>query len=366
MLDACYDGRFDDALAQVRTNRGKSVTDSISSTIHLMINHESARLLERRAVSEQQAQQTLMMLFGGSLAGLFLFVLILFTLNKQFHARSVAEEQLRQGEARFNQFLEMVPTGIFILKSDGTPYFTNEQSRKILGRGISPDPPSGSLSETYKAYRAGTQEIYPDDELPIVRALKGERSTVRDVEIEKDGIRVPLLITGAPIYDADNTLMYSVAAFVDVSAQKNVERQLEESERRHRQIINRATDIIYRTDKRGYFTFVNESGLQLFKYSDDAIKKLRYTDLIRPDMQKKVQRFYIRQAFEQKDNTYLEFPAITSEGRQIYLGQNVTLLKDGNDIEGFQAVARDVTEARVAQEALVRRENQLTNVIELR
>ncbi len=353
-----------DALAIVRTDRGKTLSDSISALISAMRSEERALLADRQVRSDERSAQTIIVLIAGSLLVLCIIGVILLLLNKQFRARQTAEDELRQSEARFLQFLELVPAGIFILRADGAPYYANDAAQRILGSGIVPGTHPDSLTQTYRAYKSGTSDFYPNDDLPIVRALHGERATVSDIEVDRNGNRIPLLVTGAPVYNDAGGLVYAMAAFVDISAQKEIEERLAESERRHRQIIDRANDIIYRTDRNGYFTFVNEVGLRLFEYSMEEVSRLRFTDIVRPDVREQVRRHYLRQAIEKSEHSYFEFPAVTNSGKLIYLGQNVTLLLEGDEIQGFQSVARDITEAHDAQERLARREHQLATVIE--
>jgi PAS domain S-box-containing protein len=51
-------------------------------------------------------------------------------------------------------------------------------------------------------------------------------------------------------------------------------------------------------------------------------------------------------------STYFEFPAVTSDGNEVWLGQSVQIITEGDQITGFQAVARDITERRKVQEEL--------------
>ncbi|HVQ28742.1 MAG TPA: response regulator, partial [Vicinamibacteria bacterium] len=62
-------------------------------------------------------------------------------------------------------------------------------------------------------------------------------------------------------------------------------------------------------------------------------------------------------------NTYCEFPALTSDRSELWLGQNVQLVVDGERLLGFQAVARDITERKRAQEALEREKQQLRQIV---
>lgn len=150
---------------------------------------------------------------------------------------------------RMQQFIEALPVGIFALDSNKEVFLINKVASDILqkedlhGKVLVED-----LSQYYQAYKIGTDELYPPEKLPIVRALNGENVVVRDLEIRRSDRSVPLSIYGAPIRDKDGTLLYAVVAFSDVSAVRNAEKeliktndQLQESvkklERRNEQIL---------------------------------------------------------------------------------------------------------------------------------
>jgi len=121
---------------------------------------------------------------------------------------------------------------------------------------------------------------------------------------------------------------------------------------RYRQLIENASDIIFQTNEGGSFTFVNPVALQLIGYPEKEILGKHYTELIRPDHREKAMRFYGRQFVKRLPVTYNEFPLVTKHGMTLWIGQNTQLIMDGETIVGFQSIARDITERKVAEEAL--------------
>jgi two-component system, sensor histidine kinase and response regulator len=117
-----------------------------------------------------------------------------------------------------------------------------------------------------------------------------------------------------------------------------------ESEVRYKQIIDAAADIIYRADAKGHFTFVNPAATSVMKWSRDELIGRNYLSLIRPDYRSAAQAFYEKQIAERIPSTYFDFPALTADGREVWIGQHVQLLSDGERLLGFQAVARDISE----------------------
>jgi adenylate cyclase len=137
-----------------------------------------------------------------------------------------ADEAVREGHTRLAQFLDAVPVGVFVVNANGRLYYANRATHQILGEGVL-KAAVGRLVRGYHVYRAGTNEIYPPDDFPIVRALNGERVTVEDMEIRRDGHVIPLVVWANPIFDDTGAVVYAIAAFQDISERKQVETERE-------------------------------------------------------------------------------------------------------------------------------------------
>ena len=125
----------------------------------------------------------------------------------------------------------------------------------------------------------------------------------------------------------------------------------DESEVRYRQIVDAADDIIYRTDSEGHFTLVNPAASKIMGWSREELIGRNYLTLIRPDYQAAARAFYWKQLEERTPSTYYDFPAITADGQEVWIGQHVQLLIDHGHVVGCQAVARDISaRIRVQQE----------------
>jgi two-component system, cell cycle sensor histidine kinase and response regulator CckA len=138
----------------------------------------------------------------------------------------------------------------------------------------------------------------------------------------------------------------------EITQREQAERQLAESEEKYRQFVETASDIIYQTDSEGFFTLVNPIGLRIVGYSGEELSGTNYLDLIAPEHRGTVERFYGIQFAKRQPLTYKEFPIVTKQGETVWLGQNVQLLFKDDTVVGFQAIARDITDRKRAEEAL--------------
>ncbi|HYY95891.1 MAG TPA: EAL domain-containing protein [Pyrinomonadaceae bacterium] len=125
-----------------------------------------------------------------------------------------------------------------------------------------------------------------------------------------------------------------------------------QAEGRFRQIVEHATDIIYRTDADGYFTLINPVVAKFLKRPAEDLVGLHYLKLVRPDYRAEVEEFYWSQFAGRVTDTYFEFPALAGDGGEVWLGQNVRLLVESDRVVGFQAVARDITRQRFYDAAM--------------
>lgn len=135
---------------------------------------------------------------------------------------------------------------------------------------------------------------------------------------------------------------------------------LKANEERYRELIENASDIIYRIDLKGYFTYANSVIKRLLGYGETETVGKHYLELVRADYHERMQAFYAQQFKEKLPTTYLEFPAVHKDGHEVWMGQNVSLVKDQGRIIGMQAVARDITERKRMEETLLEQAEELS------
>jgi len=139
--------------------------------------------------------------------------------------------------------------------------------------------------------------------------------------------------------------------------------KLVESERNYRTIIENATDIIYKCDLIGQFTYVNDVAERYTEYTRSEMMAMTYLDLIRQDYRDKATDFYTSQVAQNTRTSYFEFPLITKTGREIWIGQNVQFLINQTDEPEFTALAFDINERKLAESKLRLQEEKYRNII---
>jgi PAS domain S-box-containing protein len=138
----------------------------------------------------------------------------------------------------------------------------------------------------------------------------------------------------------------------EVDKRCKVERDLLESEKRYRQVVEAADDAIYTAATDGRFTYLNPVVSKWTGYTREELIGRHYLMLIHPDHRENVRKCYIGQFTRRTPQTYYEFPIVTKDGETMWVGQNVQLLTPYEKVTGFQAIARNITDRKNAEDRL--------------
>jgi adenylate cyclase len=144
-------------------------------------------------------------------------------LEKALVAQEKLNEALLESESRLTQFLEAMPVGIFVVDGNGKPFYMNSWGQRILAQDLISDAGTDKFPEAYHFYDAGTNQLYPIDLQPIMRALRGEFVRMDDLEIHGSDRIVPIEVWATPIYDERKNIVYAIAAFQDITQRQEVE-----------------------------------------------------------------------------------------------------------------------------------------------
>lgn len=150
--------------------------------------------------------------------------------------RKAVETALDDKNRLFQILLDSLPVGVFMVEAEtGKPIIINTKAAEILGRAIIPDTSKENLEKVYKAYKHGTNELYPADEMPVIKGMSGVSSFVDDMLIVRpDGSRRLIEVYGVPVFSADGNVKASLVSFMDITSRKQNEEALRKSENKFR------------------------------------------------------------------------------------------------------------------------------------
>ena len=176
---------------------------------------------------------------------------------------------------------------------------------------------------------------------------------------KKNGELYTELAQVSPIFDVNGNVTHFVAVKQDVTKRKRADQLLQESEERYRQLVEYASDAVYRISLNGFFEYVNPQAEGITGYARDELIGKSFTDIIHPRWKRRVQEFYLDQRDRAISETTFQFPIFTKCGEEKWVEQTVNVIEKHGEPIGLQGIVRDVTERVKASEKLKMRNRML-------
>jgi PAS domain S-box-containing protein len=173
----------------------------------------------------------------GSVSGIFVHAV---DVSEQVRARRQVEATAAERSAIVTQIAD----GVAVADAEGRISFVNQAGQRILGiRGLGTE-----VDEYSTTFRVLTPagDPYPNDQLPLVRALR-EGETVVGAEwisLHPDGTRVRVQGSAAPVVAEDGRRLGAVLTMRDVTEERRLQRQVEAERGRLAEIFRQAPAFI--------------------------------------------------------------------------------------------------------------------------
>jgi PAS domain S-box-containing protein len=178
--------------------------------------------------------------------------------------RIKAEKQLRESEQKLKAILGSLGEGVVVSDASGRFIYFNEIAEQILGLGMT-DTPLAEWSSIYGSFRPDGVTLYPPEELPLARGLKGEATN--DVELFVRNDNIPegraIKVTGRPIFDEQDKIIGSVVVCRDISHEKEMEALIQANEKKLKTVIASIGEGIVVADNQGRFILFNKNAEEI-------------------------------------------------------------------------------------------------------
>jgi diguanylate cyclase (GGDEF)-like protein/PAS domain S-box-containing protein len=244
----------------------------------------------------------------------------------------------------FQSIVEGALVGVYVVQ-DGRLVYANPRLAELFGYTL----------DDLRALPSIQPLVAPEDWPMVHERLRQrvagtlETSTHVMRGVRRDGSIVELEVYGRRAEHDGRPAV--TGTMIDVTERRARERALEQRERRYRELIENARDIVYTHDLTGRLTSLNRAGQKLLGCSEADACTMRVTDFVPLNQQAAMAALIDRNIRERQDAT-TELEIITRGGEQRVLEVSTQLIEqDGVPVE-IQGIARDVTERRERERAL--------------
>jgi PAS domain S-box-containing protein len=287
---------------------------------------------------------------------------------EQAHQESQGRQQelsasLETERAYLAAMLENLPVGVWIADREGRLISKNRQA-DLIWAGEAPLLDNLADYPRYTAWYPGSQKTLLPEEYPMVRALQeGRMVEPLELEIRRfDGTHGTILVSAAPVWNPDGSLMGVVGINLDISERRQMVEDLHGSEERFSKAFNATPNpLAISRLANGKIEQINDAFVALYGYSrEEALGKTSLELNMLPDPAVREQLVeHIRAARSVRG---LQTPIQLKSGEVRLASLSIELL----DIEQesyILTVIEDITERSRAEKALRQSEAQLQALI---
>jgi phosphoserine phosphatase RsbU/P len=260
--------------------------------------------------------------------------------------RKEAESALKESEERFRQMAEM--TGEWLWEQDPRGYYIYSSTAVYQILGFSKDDVIGKhYTEFLTPQAKAEQQVYAASHRPFYALTNHYR--------HKDGHPVLTESTGLPIINAEGKLIKWRGVDRDITARKQFQDALIESEQRTRLIIESSLSAIVIMNSYGLITDWNHRAEKMFGWSKDEAIGQRLEELIVPPQFRNSHRQglerFLRTGVGPLLNQLIEQTAIRRDGTEFPVELNFSPLKLGNTYI-FSGFIHDISSRKAAEQKI--------------
>lgn len=268
--------------------------------------------------------------------------------------RKNAEEKLRVSELELIEAQRLSHIGSWEWDPQTDTVNWTEELYRIAG--LDPSQPAPNLQQHEHFY---TPESYKLLTSTVVRALNtGEAYELELEMIRTDKRHVWTSARGEVICDNDQKIIRLRGTLQDITARKEAEEALIESEERYRDVVETQTELICRYLPDTTLTFVNDAYCRYFEKAREELIGTKFVDLM-PSHARDTMLNHVASLIESPRTEIYEHEVIRPNGIrgwQQWVDHAVETM-NGNPRE-LQGIGRDITEKRQAEEELRVSENR--------
>lgn len=122
-------------------------------------------------------------------------------------------------------------------------------------------------------------------------------------------------------------------------------------------------DMIYRLSPDGQYRYMNKRAAEFLGATATDVIGRHFLDFVRQDFHQPTLKFYEQQIAQKQASTYFEFPVVSIDGTERWVGQSIELVCEGDEVVELLGVARDISDQLQTKQKLKNSDIQFATLI---
>ena len=271
--------------------------------------------------------------------------------------RRKAEEAVRASEEKFKSIIEHVTDIFYIQNANREIIYISPQTEQVLG--YKPE----EMQHGWQKYLTDNPMNQAGPEKSQMAFTTSEKQAPYLLEfMHRDGTKRLAEINESPLKNDKGEVIGMVGAARDMTEREEAEILRAESEAKYRSLVETAGAGIATIDLDGKFTFANARVCQWAGLAKADILGKPFANYVHPDDLPGLAEMFLNAVGGESAGPTFEFRIINADGQITWLYTNPTsAILDGKTI-GFNAILIDITERKMAEDALRTSESKFSHV----
>jgi PAS domain S-box-containing protein len=275
--------------------------------------------------------------------------------------RKGAESALRESEERYRRTFELASSGLAQVDLDGRFVRVNRRLCEMFG-----------YSEAELVGMSAKDISHPEDRDAVDerrrQLIAGEVDTLRVEKryLHKDGGTVWMHVAIAMERDAAGQPLYAISVLDDITARKDAEEALRESETRYRSTFELAGSGIAHIGLDRKFIRVNRRLCEILGYPEQALIGMTGRDISHPEDLEVINTERKRLYAGEIDHVHVEKRYLRKDGSTVWVAFSMVLERDAAQRPAYEiAIFDDITKRKNAEQALRESEERFRSLTQL-
>jgi PAS domain S-box-containing protein len=263
-------------------------------------------------------------------------------------ARDVTAQ--RKNEARFTELFETLQEGIYITTPEGDILDANPAMVRMFGYSTRADLLNVNARDLYfdPKDRAASAQLFESQESIIQREVTLRR---------KDGSPIICFNTATAVRDAGGRILRFQGALMDITARREIERQLHRQQEFARRLVDSFPDLILVLDTSRHFTFISPRVKDVLGFAPEEIPNPELGDHTHPEDRPALLARFDEIVSGRQTLASLEARVRNKQGDWRSIRYSFSpLFDEAGKIDGVVLSGRDVTDLKRLEEQLIQAE----------
>ena len=280
------------------------------------------------------------------------------------------EKEIGQHQERFKVTMESLGEGIITTDVNGKIRYLNLKAEKLTGWNLR-EAKGRMLSEIYHVKNEETGQIENNILDKVIKHGIVKELANHTILISREGKEIPVMVTGAPIFNTDSSVNGIVITFHDEAEKRAQQKLIKDNEEKYRflsaqfeAILDHIPGLVFYKDTKNNFIRVNRYFAEANKTTKEAFENKNCADIYPKEIADKYYEDDLSIINSGVAELNIEEPWLTETGARWVNTNKIPFVDNEGNIIGIIGLSFDITERKKVEKELLTSEGKYRDLIE--